>query len=237
MNANEPSWMQDEPLPAETPTSAPEPKSKEPAATEEEHEERGARFYKAQLQALQEKYSSAARYQGIIARLEQDSSLVDVLEKHIAGESVEVRQSLFVDDDDDEPKRRSPKETAEPTQAEREEAARQRGEMEATRRIELKNFMNVLSTRGVPEYLADKFVAWTNNPSGLTVEDLYAAFESYEKRSSADEKPAPKPVPKEKGPSGLPIAAVGGSTDRPDTKKAIGMRDGVKFVGNPNDIF
>lgn len=216
-------------------------KSDDLGIPEVDHEARGARYFKEQYEKLNEKYNSVARYTGIISRLETDASLVDVLEKHIAGESIETRNALFSDsyDDDGNDVSKSPvSKTGGLSLAEREEAARRQGEMEATRRIELNNFIKTLATRGVPEYLADKFVAWTNNPSGLTVEDLYAAFHNMENRSIAGEKATTESQDKkQEGPSGLPVAAIGGSTDRPDTKASIGNLDGVRYVANPNNPF
>lgn len=226
MTLNEPNSQPNEPQ--DQPQSPNEPVV--PQATEDENEIRGSRYYKQQLDELQAKYSHATRYAGIIDRLENDSSLLDVLQRHIAGEMVEAG-SIF-DDDTQQPSRNSQPQ-AKPA-VDDIEAARQRGAAEAHMQAELKNMFSELASRGAPEYLMDKFLAFANNPTGLNAWDMWAAFMSKENRENPVTAPEEK---KQNGPKGLPISAVAGDTDRPDTSKTIKRTsNNTRYVHNPNAI-
>lgn len=251
MNANEPFWTEsdepqaspDQPAPvaAEPQQAVAADQNKVMADAIADHEARGAEYYRRQYEMLERQFASVNRYSGIISALERDSSLVDVLEKHIAGEVVTARSvdngSLF---DDDEAvgstERGAPRDPAQGKSLDQiREEARREGEMKAAAQMELKNFMARLATEGVPAYLQDKFTKFVNNPNGLTVGDMYAAFLSMEQRMAKD---APITTePKEKGPSGVTVSAVGGSTDRPTTEQNIAQtRSGVRYVTNANEV-
>lgn len=264
MNANDPFWSE-ETAPLETDSSTPEAvkaleatmaetteaKKPEPArlpdgrvdmnalaaATIKEHEERGAEYYRQQYEALEREFNSVNRYQGLIQRLETDPSLVDALERHIAGEVVKARQSIFDDtDDNDAPAVTPSQNTARDMSPEQiREQARREGAMQAAAQAELKAFLATLREGGVPEYLQHKFTAFTANPNGLTVGDMYAAFLSMEERT-AKANPTPKPAPKREGPSAVTVSAIGGSTDRPNSEQNIRQsNNGVRYIENAND--
>jgi hypothetical protein len=223
-----------EPLPsqADDPQGHETPETKE--APIEDHEARGAEYYREQYEGLRAKYQEATRYQGIIQRLESDPDLLNVLEKHIAGEMVEAR-TIFDDEgtQEEKPKGRTGKTEVTPDDI---EAARQRGALEEQARSDLKAFTSRLAHEGIPAYMIDKYLAWINNPNGLTAQDMWAAFYSIEERTK---KPESKPAVEQKkgGPKGAPIASVSGETDRPDTSKSIRQAsNGVRFVANANDI-
>lgn len=264
MNANDPFWSDEEaPQSSDLPeavkaAAAPEIKrladgsvdqNAVVAATIANHEERGAEYYRLQYEALQQQFNSVNRYTGIINRLESDPNLVDVLERSIAGEVLVARgvdnKSLFDDDDDDDAdtprastKRQAPRDPAQDMSPEQiREQARREGEMQAAAQMELKGFLGRLATEGVPAYLQDKFVKFTNNPNGLTVGDMYAAFLSMEERSTQNAPPVPPVAPKREGPAAVTVSAIGGSTDRPGTERNISQtQNGVRFINNPNDI-
>jgi len=106
--------------------------------------------------------------------------------------------------------------------------------MQAAAQAELKSFLSLLATNGVPEYLQHKFTKFTANPNGLTVGDMYAAFLSMEERMSKDAVVAP--APKREGPAGVSVSAIGGSTDRPGTEQNIRQSmNGVRYIENAND--
>jgi hypothetical protein len=208
------------------------------AATIREHEERGAQYYKQQYEMLEREFNSVNRYQGLIQRLESDPNLVDVLERHIAGEVLQARQSIFDDSDDDDAPAVNPskKTAADMSPQQLREQARREGEMQGAAQAELRAFLAQLQTNGVPEYLQHKFTAFTANPNGLTVGDMYAAFLSMEERVAAKERIAAAPAPKREGPSAVTVSAIGGSTDRPSTEQNIRQStNGVRYVENAND--
>lgn len=214
---------------------------------EKQQVDEGAEYWQKKFEEVKAQNEKDAPYKQIMEHLKTNGDLVNVLEKHIAGEFVEARQAqqtIFDGEEEDEYGNPIPKESqTESTQdakpaEETTEQARERGRMEAAAEIQLKTFLdNLMSVGGVPSHVTDKFVETINNPSGFNIADLYAAFENKETREKQISESQPITEDK-KTPMGVPVSSAGGSTDKPTGDKFLETpdSDGQNYSSNPNVI-
>lgn len=193
----------------------------------------GADYWRNQALLARQEAAELGQYRNIIKALEESPSLVDVLEKHISGEAANVAGSWENADEYWDSRDEHTDAKAEP--ATKGSAPADDGSRNATdgldvkKREEINTFLGMLATQGVPDHAMDAFLQFMNNPSGVTIEDLWAVYNNIQKRTGAPGKvEAELPPP--------PVAAVPGATERPsqDTFKAPDTK-GVVYVVDANN--
>lgn len=243
-------WHPDmKPMPqqlAEVPVLTVDDSSGEPVVEKVEQVDEGAEYWRKKFEEVKLQNENNAPFVGILDHLKTNPNLVDVLEKHVAGEFVEARKQTIFDGGEEDAygnpiEAEDPEDKPELTTEQRgdiEKRARAEGEMAAKAKIELRQFLSNLMQTGVPDHLADKFVNTLNNPTGFNLADLYAAFENKEARDGEN---AEGSAPKGKGqtPMGVPVSTAGGSTDKPtgDAYLETQEGDGSNYRSNPNQPF
>jgi hypothetical protein len=205
-------------------------------------EEEGARYWKTKFEEAKAINDRLGQYDNIIGHLEQSPDLVDILQKHIAGEVVDQTGGMFFDDDDDgydefgEPKQ--PEATKEPVapQEDPEQLLRKRIEAEERAKVEMEAFMRNLLETGVPDHVVDEFSQFIANPNGMTIADVYAAYNNLKSRAKPEETQAPKEDKDDSKPSAPPIASMSGSTDRPESDLYKPTMDGHNYIPDANAL-
>lgn len=204
-----------------------------PEAAQEE-----ASYWKEKAQKYQEEYEKISRYGGIISAMENDSNLVEVMQRAIAGEAVEYEDSLKGESlreyGDEEPSEGLGTRGKDPEQLQRE--AEERGRRQAQFNYELQTVMADMLQNGATEQEVDQFLEFVKQPAGMTAYDLLAVYKgrlTKDQGSTQDTKAPPK---KQNIPS--PVSTMGGETDRPsaDNYQETPQEENLKYYpGNPNN--
>lgn len=203
---------------------------------EQKVEAEGSAYWKSRFSEAKAEAESVAKYSALIRRMETDPSLVETLERHIAGEAVDQRNGAFYEDDQTEGSEAHGSPAVTQYTEDTVRLAEQRGREIERQQQQFAGFMKTLTETGVPDHMVDKFVRMMNDPSGLTLSDMYAATENMVKREAEGQQPAAAAHKKTEGPSGMPLATASGSTDRPDSDLYKPVMDGFNYIPDANNI-
>lgn len=193
--------------------------------------------WQARYEQLLQQHNQISQYGNIIKAMENDPSLVSLMQRAIAGEvaSMDRREESGFDYDDafetEDPKATRTDGKSRQTDEQRIAAAREQGMREAMVQIEMKQAIDeFMEAGGTPEQ-AQAFQEFLQNPSGLSARDFLSLYRAREERQN------PKQPPKgQKQLPPMPLASVNGQTDRPsDTPFVATPSDGSRyFPGDPN---
>lgn len=213
----------------------PTPEGKETPKKAEISKEEGTNYWRDQAIKARMQYAELAEYQGIINALKNSPTLVDTLENAMAGQLADetdmdsTDSRLWEDDDDDTPTFKT-----EQTVAERQPVIQDedRGALVEKKRQELNAFFTRLAEQGVPDHAMDEFLEYIKNPSGTSLEDLWAAYDNRRSRlkkvqTEVEVEEAPPP----------PIATISGETEKPAGDGLKNPVDGQRYVANPNNPY
>ncbi len=195
-----------------------------------------------QYAELQAQHNEISQYGGIINALKSDPDLVATMQKAIAGELYDIEKANKKrkdaefgdsfrdpdDEDDDAPNRRLDPQS----QRQREQEIARRAAREAELRIEMQTVMREMMQTGASEEEVNRFIAFVNQPGGLTMHDLLSVYHS---RGTKGQPPQP-PAPQKQAPP-APLASAPGQTDRPKGEARYQNHEdgaGRYFPGNAN---
>jgi len=197
----------------------------------------GAEYWKNKYNRAAADHNDLAQYEALIDELKSRPDVVKVLEEKLSREVAGVEDTDYsspdypwgAPDEGDAPKKQAPSPDDLRTQVANERAIQKAQE-------DVQAFVGTLGDIGVPDHTVDEFLEFLKNPSGTTVQDLWAAYESQSKRVKG-ENDLPENGRKKKGAKGSPsITDMGGTTDRPNANQYTSHEGGHNYVPDANDL-
>ena len=153
---------------------------KTPEEIEAQDGTRDAVYWHKEYAAVKADNDKRSMYDNIIKALENDASLVDVVQQHMFGQppaESKVDEDPYGSGLSNEYEEPSVKSASTSFTKEDIEAARQQGATEAAGRVEFDTFMQTLTSAGIPDHKRDKFIKALTDPSYFTLQDAYDVFD------------------------------------------------------------
>jgi len=214
--------------------------SDQPEANQKEEEAAESAYWKKKAVERDSQLSQFLPYQNVLEALKTNPDLVDVLQQAMSDQAAGKgndndggdEYGSFFEDGENNANTNTPAPT--PVQQQNGGGSSQPN-LDEQATTELNDFMTRMAEEGIPDRALDQFQEFVRNPSGASVEDVWAAFENRQSRLQSKKRDDVEAADVAEIPS--PVGALPGGQERPGTELKRPDTSGSNYVHNPNDVF